>query len=435
MQGRSGRSSKDLTLCSLPDQMLLGVFLQLGRGQGGPTRHPHHPSAPSLDLFVLPGVCKRFNDLLREPTALWESLDLEQQPVAKGAGLTSGFMELRSADSFCDWLNAGRRAAVHQLRLAPANFPASTLVMASLADNLTVICLHLNSEEITGDEATSLQDLIGCCRNLVEVEVLVCKELDEYDSLGWLKPLNQLRKLTLGLENGIGNRGALNMALSFPHLTYLSFIPLRCDWGFLSRLSGLQSLQITGKRTIPVKLSYLEGLSHLTHLELEHMGEEHTLSLATLSRVHSLRISYCPGITLEDAGRLTCLQRLEVTGMGIYSIESLPQLTSLTWTAVLGLSISAPLAALTTLVHLECKDTLWHVLPRNLTDLRCLTGLQISRVRDDSVFTVHTSCLRQLTALRSFQLNAGSRGASILGSPLHDISHLTKFDVVCHLGI
>ena len=175
-----------------------------------------------LQSLHLPALCKRTNDLLRQPSKLWSSLEIDGKALARGVRLSDG---QRLEDPFSVWLES-RRTAVEYLYFEPDCLSSRTMLSVLLASTLQKTVLNDDTCSASADELQHLLSALGCCRNLEAVEVLVVSDtFDDGIDMRWLVPHQKLHTLYLKSLDGVVNDGTAVKAKWCPHLTELYFHP------------------------------------------------------------------------------------------------------------------------------------------------------------------------------------------------------------------
>lgn len=340
---------------------------------------------------------------------------------------------------------ASRGSAVRQLYLQgeQRSYLSDKLILMPLAANLQVLHLDLSVgrgqqwESASGGQGwQSVSAYLQTDLRLLLSTVAVCTQLTELSfnlhnphvwerylgqplSLRCLRSLTKLRKLICGIHWDLPNFDVpAQLPEHCPWLQALSCTPIRDNIRALSRLTGLQELDLQTRYDSTSNrwdLSCLNGLSALTQLHMdrvEHMPEAFQMRLPGLK---VLNLWCCKLSNPAQLQNLGSLQDLIIQG-GIFPSHNqfLPALSSLTslslseCTASPGSAFALPLAvsALTALRSLEAWQSDARCLPQVLAALTCLTRLVI-RDRNTSRHSptmLHTTLFTHLTALHELCL-------------------------------
>ena len=246
-----------VTLETLPDNLLLEVFSHLNShvstGYNTQSRSIHFRGTA---LFTLPRVCKRFNELLQQPSSPVDCPHNRTEGSARPArqGMHASFEPLAL------WL-AHRRSAVRHLQLYSS--AAGVLVLGWVSSALQVL-------EIECKDYTSLQYMLnaaGCCLELHNVSISMWNSDVQGGviSLEWLLSLSKLRTLTVKGDVTVSALSPLVRLCS--GLTELALPCLPANIVAIHELANLQRLTLSEEYTGPVRIE-LSTLTQLTSFNL-----------------------------------------------------------------------------------------------------------------------------------------------------------------------
>lgn len=327
--GSSGSRSTE-TILSLTSEALQEIFKCLGEQQ-------------SYCREVLPLVCKRFRDVLQQPSSVWESLHIDfihkGLDVALPAMRAGGQGDEQGDGSNRRLLHSAverwvqpRAAAIKRLVLSfssrdsthsfPKNGVGLRRLLRALAPTLQELCVAHCSDVF---HARSFAD-VAMLKNLETLAVTFQTGRVTPADLAPLEQLRRLRALTLAASRQ-AEEGGLHCLSGFPDS--------------LLKLKGLTSLAISSL-----------GVTHLP------------AGITKLKALASLDVSGCPLTFLPSGlGRLQALRHLRLNGTNL----------------MVGLGhIWEPLAKLPLLESVELRETKALGLPPALPGLSALTSLDLS---------------------------------------------------------